>query len=77
MVNHATPYTRIQYRKDRIDYNWKKDDAPPSFHKRQSLGERLYREQSIDTRALLGHGPKAITDYYNDTREKEWKKLAI
>ncbi|MCP0941511.1 integrase, partial [Klebsiella pneumoniae] len=51
--------------------------TPPSFHEQRSLSERLYREQGIDTQILLGHTSKTMTDRYNDSRGKEWKKLVI
>jgi len=63
--------------RNRVPRNWGKDGAPPSFHEQRSLAERLYREQGIDTQTLLGHSSKTMTDQYNDTRSKEWKKLAI
>ncbi|MCP6385239.1 hypothetical protein NL438_26260, partial [Klebsiella pneumoniae] len=40
----------------------------------RSLSERLYRTQGMDTQVLLGHSSKTMTDRYNDSRGKEWKK---
>lgn len=39
-----------------------------SLHECRSLSERLYREQGINTRLLLGHKHQAMTDLYNDDR---------
>ncbi|HBR5010128.1 TPA: phage integrase Arm DNA-binding domain-containing protein [Klebsiella pneumoniae] len=63
--------------RDEADYDWSKNGTPPSFHEQRSLSERLYREQGIDTQILLGHTSKTMTDRYNDSRGKEWKKLVI
>lgn len=77
MVKPATLTVAFSKARDKVVYNWKKDGAAPSFHEQRSLAERLYREQGIDTQTLLGHSSKTMTDKYNDTRGKEWKKLAI
>ncbi|HHB8934222.1 phage integrase Arm DNA-binding domain-containing protein [Klebsiella pneumoniae] len=63
--------------RDSVSYDWNKNGSPPSFHEQRSLSERLYREQGIDTQILLGHTSKTMTDRYNDSRGKEWKKLVI
>lgn len=42
--------------------------SPPSLHECRSLSERLYREQGVDTRVLLGHKHQSMTDAYNDDR---------
>lgn len=42
--------------------------TPPSLHECRSLAERLYRDQGIDTRILLGHKHQSMTDAYNDDR---------
>lgn len=39
-----------------------------TLHECRSLSERLYREQGIDTRLLLGHKHQSMTDMYNDSR---------
>lgn len=52
-------------------------DAPPTFHEQRSLSERLYREQGINTQALLGHKSGQMTEKYNDDRGKEWKEVAV
>ncbi len=53
------------------------ESTPPTFHEQRSLAERLYRKQGVDTKTLLGHSSQAMTDQYNDDRDKGWKKLAI
>ncbi|MCF6692597.1 integrase [Raoultella terrigena] len=60
-----------------MEYEWGKNGTPPSFHEQRSLSERLYREQGVNTQILLGHTSKTMTDRYNDSRGKEWKKLVI
>jgi integrase len=42
--------------------------AAPGLHECRSLSERLYRDQGIDTRTLLGHKHQSMTDLYNDDR---------
>lgn len=51
--------------------------AAPSFHEQRSLSERLYREQGINTKDLLGHKNQQQTDKYNDDRGKDWIKVVI
>lgn len=53
------------------------DGTPTTFHEIRSLSERLYREQRIDTMTLLGHKSQQMTDKYNDSRGREYKKLKI
>lgn len=52
----------------------------PSLHELRSLSERLYREQGVDTQALLGHSDIAMTNKYNDDRgltQKEFKRVGL
>ena len=51
--------------------------TPATFHEIRSLSERLYRDQGIDTRNLLGHKSQKMTDKYNDSRGREWRYLRI
>ncbi|HBT3323321.1 TPA: tyrosine-type recombinase/integrase [Klebsiella pneumoniae] len=60
--------------RDEVEYDWAQNGTPPSFHEQRSLSERLYRTQGMDTQVLLGHSSKTMTDRYNDSRGKEWKK---
>ncbi|MCG7367732.1 tyrosine-type recombinase/integrase [Pantoea sp. ACRSH] len=53
--------------------------APPKFHEQRSLAERLYRVQGVDTKTLLGHGHKSMsqTDRYNDDRGRECRRFIL
>ncbi|HAW0238576.1 TPA: tyrosine-type recombinase/integrase [Escherichia coli] len=51
--------------------------TPATFHEQRSLSERLYKEQGIDTRKLLGHKTQQQTDRYHDDRGKDWNKLEL
>ena len=51
--------------------------TPATFHEQRSLSERLYKEQGIDTRKLLGHKTQQQTDRYHDERGKGWSKVAL
>ena len=51
--------------------------TPATFHEQRSLSERLYKEQGIDTRKLLGHKTQQQTDRYHDDRGKDWNKLDL
>ncbi|EOU5230523.1 site-specific integrase [Escherichia coli] len=53
------------------------DGSPATFHEQRSLSERLYKEQGIDTRKLLGHKTQQQTDRYHDDRGKGWSKVAL
>lgn len=56
------------------------DGMPPSLHEIRSLCERLYREQGVDTRRLLGHARQSMTDVYNHDRGLsggQWMTLEI
>ncbi|HDN2510137.1 TPA: phage integrase Arm DNA-binding domain-containing protein [Providencia rettgeri] len=68
--------TLFQRIRDQTDLKWE-DGTPPSFHEQRSLSERLYRDQGIDTRTLLGHKSQAMTDKYHDDRGKNWQVLAL
>ncbi len=76
-VKPSTLTVAFSKARDEVDYDWTKNGSAPSFHEQRSLSERLYRAQGIDTRLLLGHSNKTMTDRYNDSRGKEWKKLVI
>jgi integrase len=62
--------------RDKSNLDWK-DGTPPTFHEQRSLSERLYRDQGIDTKTLLGHKNQVMTDKYNDDRGKDWIVLAV
>ncbi|WP_294845591.1 tyrosine-type recombinase/integrase [uncultured Gilliamella sp.] len=67
-------FSRLRDRVFNRDY-W--TGTPTTFHEIRSLSERLYREQRIDTMTLLGHKSQQMTDKYNDSRGREYKKLRI
>lgn len=66
----------FQKARDKTELKWEKG-TPPSFHEQRSLSERLYRDQGIDTKTLLGHRSQAMTDKYHDDRGKDWVILAV
>jgi integrase len=51
--------------------------TPPTFHEQRSFSERLYRDQGIDTKQLLGHKNQQMTDKYNDDRGRDWTVVAV
>lgn len=51
--------------------------TPPTFHELRSLSERLYRDQGINTQALLGHRHARMTEVYNDPRGAEWGTVKL
>lgn len=62
--------------RDQVEIDWG-DGTPATFHEQRSLSERLYNEQGVDTRKLLGHKTQQQTDKYHDDRGKEWQKVII
>lgn len=62
--------------RDASGIKWK-EGTPPTFHEQRSLSERLYREQGIDTKSLLGHKNQQMTDKYNDDRGRNWTVIAV
>ncbi len=48
------------------------EHTQPGFHEIRSLAERLYREQGINTQALLGHKHLKTTNTYHDARGFDW-----
>lgn len=52
-----------------------REETPATFHEQRSLSERLYREQGINTKDLLGHKTQQQTDKYHDDRGKDWIKI--
>ena len=57
--------------------NWPKGTTPASFHEQRSLSSRLYKEQGVDVKTLLGHSTDAMSEQYRDDRGLDWKKLVI
>ncbi|OBU02513.1 hypothetical protein AYY17_12740 [Morganella psychrotolerans] len=68
----------ITFRKarDKCEIKWNKG-AAPTFHEMRSLSERLYRQQRINTKNLLGHKNQQQTDKYHDDRGKDWIRVLI
>jgi len=62
--------------RDATRLKWSKG-TPPTFHEQRSLSERIYRDQGIDTKQLLGHKNQQMTDVYNDDRGRDWTVVAI
>lgn len=62
--------------RDKAEINWGVG-TPATFHEQRSLSERLYKEQGIDTRILLGHKNQNQTDRYHDDRGKNWTTVRI
>lgn len=60
--------------KTNIDWG---EGTPATFHEQRPLSERLYKEQGIDTRILLGHKTQNQTDRYHDDRGKNWTTVRI
>jgi integrase len=51
--------------------------TPPSFHELRSLAKRLYDEQGIDTKTLLGHKTEQMASLYGDVRGAEWLEVKV
>jgi len=57
---------------------WYDKGTPPISREQRSLAERLYADQGIDTRKLLGHRRQTMTDAYNSTRRlREWVTIPL
>lgn len=63
--------TTFKKTRNRCGVEWEEGTAP-TFHEQRSLSERMYREQGINTKKLLGHRSSKMTDKYNDDRGKDW-----
>lgn len=75
-VTANTITTNFKKARNKTDIDWG-EGTPASFHEQRSLSERLYREQGINTKDLLGHKSQRMTDKYNDDRGKNWVKVVI
>ncbi|MEI9716195.1 phage integrase Arm DNA-binding domain-containing protein [Moellerella wisconsensis] len=75
-VTASTLTTTFKKARDKCGITWEKGTAP-TFHEQRSLSERLYREQGLDTKRLLGHKSQKMTDKYNDDRGKDWQIIAV
>ena len=75
-VTANTLTTNFSKARGKANINWA-EGTPATFHEQRSLSERIYREQGVDTRLLLGHKSQRQTDRYHDDRGKEWLLVAL
>lgn len=75
-VKSNTLTTNFSKAQDEAEIDWR-EGTPATFHERRSLSERLYNEQGIDTRKLLGHKSQQQTDKYHDDRGKDWVVISM
>lgn len=52
-------------------------ENPPTFHEIRSLSARLFKEQGIDVRVLLGHKTEEMVALYQDNRGAEWLTVKL
>ncbi|WP_334473566.1 phage integrase Arm DNA-binding domain-containing protein [Arsenophonus sp. PmNCSU2021_1] len=62
-VKPNTLTTNFKKARNKTDIDWR-EGTPATFHEQRSLSERLYREQGINTKDLLGHKSQLQTDKY-------------
>ena len=75
-VTANTLTTNFKKARDKTDIDWG-EGTPATFHEMRSLSERLYRQQGINTKNLLGHKNQQQTDKYHDDRGKNWIRVLI
>ncbi|WGL97273.1 phage integrase Arm DNA-binding domain-containing protein [Arsenophonus sp. aPb] len=75
-VKANTLTTNFKKARNKTNINWG-EGTPATFHEQRSLSERLYREQGINTKELLGHKSQQQTDKYHDDRGKCWIKIVV
>lgn len=75
-VTANTLTTNFKKARNKADIDWG-EGTPATFHEMRSLSERLYREQGINTKNLLGHKSQQQTDKYHDDRGKDWIKVVV
>ncbi|HAT3808369.1 TPA: tyrosine-type recombinase/integrase [Morganella morganii] len=75
-VTANTLTTNFKKARNKADIDWG-EGTPATFHEMRSLSERLYREQEINTKNLLGHKSQQQTDKYHDDRGKDWIKVVV
>jgi integrase len=77
-VNASLISVRFAKLRDEVLGKWQDEGTPPTFHEQRSLSERLYAEQGLQTRKLLGHRRQGMTDAYNsDRRLREWVTIPL
>jgi hypothetical protein len=70
-ISHA--FTKVR---EATSLDWP-EGLPPTFHELRSLSKRLYDQQGINTKVLLGHKTTRMADLYADDRGREWQVLEI
>jgi integrase len=65
------------FAKARDNTNLKFKGTPPSFHEIRSLAKRLYDQQGVDTKTLLGHKTEQMANLYSDVRGAEWLEVKL
>ena len=75
-VTSNTLTTIFRKARDKCGIKWD-EGATPTFHEMRLLSERLYRQQGINTKNLLGHKSQQQTDKYHDDRDKDWIRVLI
>lgn len=75
-VQATTITTNFSQARDKTGIEWGKG-TPATFHEQRSLSERLYKNQGVDTKVLLGHKTQQQTDKYHDDRGKGWNILKV
>lgn len=70
-VTINTLTTNFSRSRDKANIEWG-DGTAATFHEQRSLSERIYKNQGVDTKRLLGHKSQRQTDQYNDDRGKNW-----
>lgn len=63
--------------RDKADLSLPKGATPPSFHEQRSLSSRVYSDQGIDVKTLLGHKTDEMSEQYKDDRGLGWLTLAV
>lgn len=74
-MNSISRYFTIA--RDQSGIKWPEGHTPPSFHEQRSLASRLYKEQGLNVKTLLGHKTDAMSEEYADDRGLDWKKLQV
>ncbi|TNH43802.1 site-specific integrase [Photorhabdus luminescens] len=75
-VTSNTLTTNFKKARDKTNIDWG-EGTPATFHEQRSLSERLYRQQGVNTKDLLGHKSQQQTDRYHDDRGKDWVKVVV
>lgn len=74
-VSPNTISTSFKKIRDMSGVECQEGKTPVTFHEIRSLSERLYKEQGLDPKQILGHKSQRQTDRYDDIRDKDWIKI--